>query len=122
MPALPSSRPVGIASLVFACLFIGLLFWSRVSDPCAQQALAFIKSSPELAARLGTVQDASVRRWVTVGDAVSVDDQFEPGYRSYDVHVKGARASALVTVRTGLEDCTSRITSIETRAQGLVRY
>jgi len=122
MPDLPASRPAGIASLIFAVLFIGLFYWSSVTDPCTEQALAFIRSSPELAARLGHVQDASVRRRLKVGDAISVDDRLEPGYRSYDVQVKGARTSALVTVRAGLKDCTPRIASIETRGQGLIRY
>ena len=114
MPAdVATSRVTGIGAAILAALFAGLIYWSKLTDPCMDRALAFVSSSPEVSAALGPVQDASVRRWVEVADAISVNDQFVPGYRSYDVRAKGSRGHALVTVTTGLKDCSPRIESID---------
>lgn len=108
-----SSRPWHIVVALVAILLFGLAQLRTGSDNCVAEARALVMSSEVLKARVGPVRELSVSRSLSVQDAVSVDDRFVPGYRSYVLTLRGDHGNARVEVKTGLKDCSTQIVSVQ---------
>lgn len=107
------SKPFWIVTALAGSTGVGLTAWFDASDPCKAQVLNYVSASEQVVSRLGVVSRVKIRDRLVVQDAVSVDDQFRPGYRSYTFLVAGSKSKAVVSVKTKLQSCSPTIASID---------
>lgn len=107
-----ASKRFWVTSFAVSCIGVFLILRSLADDPCRDQIMNFVSSSEQLTSQLGAITNAEIHRIVTMQDAISVQDEFRPGFRRYELVVRGARARALVTIETGLKSCTPAIKAI----------
>jgi hypothetical protein len=112
MPSL-GSRRFWVTSFIVSGMGALLVLKSFANDPCRNQVAQLAAASEELISQLGPINSANVHRITTVQDAISVQDEFRPGYREYQLTVRGDKAKAFVTMTTSLKACQPAMTSVE---------